>query len=204
MIAGYSSSEHKENNPKKIVIAPSWQPDNLIDVCGEQILDLLVGEDYDVIMRPHPQMVKHSPEKFEELHKKYDGTNVEIQTDSSSASPVMEADVLITDWSGISYEFAFATGKPVLFIDTPMKIMNPDYEKISPIPIDISLRNVIGKSLRVEDVSEICVHIKELIDNKDKYSENIENALNTHVFNVGKSNIVYGRYIIKKLTQNKK
>ena len=204
MIAGYSSSEHKENNPKKIVIAPSWQPDNLIDVCGEQILDLLVGEDYDVIMRPHPQMVKHSPEKFEELHKKYDGTNVEIQTDSSSASPVMEADVLITDWSGISYEFAFATGKPVLFIDTPMKIMNPDYEKISPVPIDISLRNVIGKSLRVEDVSEICVHIKELIDNKDKYSEDIKNALNTHVFNVGKSNIVYGRYIIKKLTQNKK
>ena len=165
---------------------------------------MLVGEDYDVIMRPHPQMVKHSPEKFEELHKKYDGTNVEIQTDSSSASPVMEADVLITDWSGISYEFAFATGKPVLFIDTPMKIMNPDYEKISPVPIDISLRNVIGKSLRVEDVSEICVHIKELIDNKDKYSEDIKNALNTHVFNVGKSNIVYGRYIIKKLTQNKK
>ena len=45
-------------------------------------------------------------------------------------STIFEADLMITDWSGIAYEYAYTTCKPVLFIDTPMKIMNPEYKKI--------------------------------------------------------------------------
>lgn len=201
MISDYTANQiNEENTRKKLIIAPSWQPDNIIDVCGEEILDSLLNKEYDVILRPHPQMVRHSPEKFEALHEKYDGTNVLIQMDSSVTSPVLKADLLITDWSGISYEFAFTTGKPVLFIDTPMKIMNPDYEKISPVPIDIYIRNVIGRSIEVEKISDICSVIEELLDNQDKYREDINKALYEHVFNVGKSHMIYGRYVIKRLS----
>ena len=67
------------------------------------------------------------PEKMEGLKERYkDDTDIEIQTDFSSNSTVFEADLMITDWSGIAYEYAYTTCKPVLFIDTPMKIMNPE------------------------------------------------------------------------------
>lgn len=199
MIADYEKTEKRENSVPKILIAPSWQPDNIIELCGEELLNELMKSGYDIILRPHPQMVRQVPERFEELHRIYDGTNVEIQTDFSSNSPVLEADVLITDWSNISFEFAFTTKRPVLFIDTPMKVMNPDYDKIPTKPIDITLRNVLGKSVSPDELSRVNSVIEEFLGSKDEYREQITAALNEHMFNVGKSKIIYGRYVLKKL-----
>lgn len=203
MIEKYERSEKKENNPPKILIAPSWQPDNIIDSCAEELLDQLSKTDYEIILRPHPQMVRHYPEKFEELHKKYDGTNIEVQTDFSSNNPVMEADVLITDWSDISFEFAFTTKRPVLFIDTPMKVMNPEYDKIKTAPINLTLRNVIGKALKPDQLDQVNGVISEFISNREAYCKTITDTLNQRVFNVGMSSIIYGRYVIKKLSAKK-
>lgn len=204
MIDKYEKMEKKENNPPKILIAPSWQPDNIIDLCVDQLLEQLQKTKYDIILRPHPQAVRHSPEKFVEMHEKYDGTNIEVQTDFSSNNPVMEADVLITDWSDISFEFAFTTKRPVLFINTPMKIMNPEYDKISVTPINISLRNVLGKAVAVNELDKVNGIIDEFIQNRESYRDTIENTLNERVYNVGKSRIIYGRYVIKRLSKGLK
>lgn len=60
---------------------------------------------------------------MEQLKARYAGRDdIEIQTDFSSNSTVFDSDLLITDWSDISWEFAFTTKKPVLFINTPMKL----------------------------------------------------------------------------------
>lgn len=123
MIEQYNRSEHKQNDPKKILIAPSWQPDNIVDTCIDELLDELSKCSCEIILRPHPQQVLHSPQTFELLKQKYeDGSGkITIQTDFSSNSPVLEADLLITDWSNISFEYAFTTKRPVLFINTPIK-----------------------------------------------------------------------------------
>lgn len=201
MIENFNSAEHKENHPRKILIAPSWQNDNIIDLCINELVDSFAGKDYDIIIRPHPQMVRHNPEKFDILHEKYDGTNVEVQTDFSSNSPVLEADVLITDWSDISFEFAFTTKRPVLFINTPMKIMNPEYDRIKTVPINIALRNIIGKSLDVNETDKAPEIVSEMIEHRGEYRKAIDEALEEHIFNVGKSREIYGRYIIKRLAQ---
>ena len=203
MIEVYDSSSHTPNTIPKILIAPSWQPNNIIDLCIDQLLDKLTGENYEIILRPHPQQVRHEPEKFNTLKEKYQKySNIEIQTDFSSNSPVMEADILITDWSDISWEFSFVTKRPVLFIDTPMKIMNPEYEKIKITPINISLRNVIGKSVSPDALDSINSIIKEMLENKEKYKDTITSVREEHIYNIGKSKILCGKYIIKSL-QNK-
>ncbi|MBD5082492.1 MAG: membrane protein insertase YidC [Ruminococcaceae bacterium] len=203
MIEKYDKMEKKENDPPKILIAPSWQPDNIIDLCVDELLEQLQKTKYEIILRPHPQAVRHAPEKFAEMHEKYDGTNIEVQTDFSSNNPVMEADVLITDWSDISFEFAFTTKRPVLFINTPMKIMNPEYDKIATTPINISLRNVLGKAVEVDELDKVNGIIDEFIQNRASYHDTIENTLNERVYNVGKSKVIYGRYIIKRLAKSK-
>lgn len=204
MIEKFEAMEKKENKPPKILIAPSWQPDNIVDSCVDELLTRLRETEYDIILRPHPQMVRHSPERFQELHQKYDGTNIEIQTDFSSNNPVMEADVLITDWSDISFEFAFTTKRPVLFINTPMKVMNPEYDKIKTVPINITLRNIIGKSVELNELDKVNGIISEFISNRASYHDTIEKTLNERVFNVGKSKVIYGRYVIKRLSPQKK
>lgn len=201
MIADYESSEKVVNEKPLILIAPSWQEDNIIELCGEKLMDVLLAAGFKVILRPHPQMVRHTPELFEKLRDIYKDTDAEIQTDFSSNSPVLRADVLITDWSAISYEFAFTTKRPVLFVNTPMKIMNEEYDKIPTVPMDITVRNVIGKSIEPDEPEKAAEVVAEFLENKDMYRDRITEALNTYVFNVGKSKAVYGRYVIKRLTK---
>ena len=43
---------------------------------------------------------------------------------------------MISDWSGVAIEYAFAFEKPVLFIDTPQKINNPDCYQIDIVPLE--------------------------------------------------------------------
>ena len=205
MIEKYESTEHPENKVPKILIAPSWQPDNIIDSCIDGLLEALAKTDYDIIVRPHPQQVRHQPEKFEVMKEKFAGSsNIEIQTDFSSNNPVMESDILITDWSDISWEFAFVTKRPVLFINTPMKVMNTEWEKIKTKPINITLRSVIGREVEPDKIDTVNDVIAEMLANKEQYRETITNTFHEHVFNVGKSRQLCGKYIVKSLGGKKK
>ena len=76
----------------------------------------------------HLNMVSESNSPLKEKYKSMD--NIRFQLDFSETDTVWKADLLITDWSDISSEYAYCTHNPVLFIDTPMKIMNPEYKKI--------------------------------------------------------------------------
>ena len=58
------------NKEKTILIAPSWQKDNIVDLCLEELLDALRKSEYKIIVRPHPQHVRHMQEKFERLKER--------------------------------------------------------------------------------------------------------------------------------------
>ena len=198
MIEEYNKNKKKESKQKNVLIAPSWQKDNIIDLCLEDILNNIKGEDYKVIVRPHPQQVRHMKEKFEKLkeeYKKY--SNIEIQTDFSSNNTVFDADVMITDWSGIAYEYAFTTKKPVIFINTPMKIMNPEYKNIGVEPFNIWARDSLGKSLDLKDINQINKVINDMLKNNKKYYKEIEKFTNEYVYNLGTSAEKGAQYIIK-------
>lgn len=202
MRAEYDSSEHKPNKRKRILIAPSWQKDNIVDSCLETLIDQLKSKDYDIIVRPHPQEVRLKQEYMNALVEKYkDYNNVKIQTDFSSNSTVMEADLLITDWSDISWEFCFTTRRPVLFINTPMKIMNPEWEKIGVMPLNLQLRDKIGKSLNLDELDKTADTVEEMLSNTDMYHERIETLAKENLYNLGSSAEIGACYLISSLQE---
>ena len=181
----YAKSEKKVSDVKTILIAPSWQKDNIVDNCLEELLDNLRGHGRKIIVRPHPQHVRHKPEKMEGLKERYkNDTDIEIQTDFSSNSTVFEADMIITDWSDISFEYAYTTCKPVLFIDTPMKVMNPEYKKIDTEPINIWMRNVIGETLKLDEIGKVNETVERMLDSAEMYHEKIDNFAHEYLYNM--------------------
>lgn len=200
MRAQYAASAHEDKPGKKILIAPSWQKDNIVDSCLEEILDTLKGRGYQITVRPHPQEVRLKQAYMEQLEAKYAADrDVEIQTDFSSNSTVFEADLLITDWSGITYEYAFTTLRPVLFIDTPMKVMNPEYEKINTPPINIWMREVIGAVVKPDELEKLPEAVERLLSGKDEYRERIDRFVHEYVYNLGNSGEVGAKYIINEI-----
>ena len=201
MIEDYEKN-HKESKEKTVLIAPSWQKDNIIDLCLDEILNKLRGHDYKVIVRPHPQHVRHMKEKFEILKDQYkNDKTIEIQTDFSSNNTVFDADLMITDWSGICYEYAFTTKKPVLFINSPMKIMNPNYKEIDVEPINIWCRNKIGRELELNELDTIDKEVESMLKSSKEYKKKITDITNEYVYNLGHSGEVGAEYIIECIQQ---
>ena len=201
MRVGYHA-QTADKRDKTVLIAPSWQQDNIVELCLEEILDILKDKPYRIIVRPHPQQVRLRAELMEALRNKFkEADNIELQTDFSSDSTVFEADIMVTDWSGIAYEYAYTTEKPVLFINTPMKVMNPEYEKIDVIPLNIALREKIGMSLDLDQIDKVAEKIDELLENQLSYQNMIHSFVTEYVYHLGNSAEVGAGYIINSIQE---
>ncbi len=199
MINDYKSQK-KVNKIKKILIAPSWQKDNIIDLCLEEILNKLKNKNYQVIVRPHPQQVKLMKQKFLNMKQKYKNEkNIIIETDFSKNDTVFNADILISDWSGIAYEYSFTTHKPVIFIDTPMKVMNPEYKNIKVEPFNIWAREKMGEVVSLKEINNLDKIVENILNNYKDYQKEIENLVKEYVYNIGKSSVVGANYIINTI-----
>lgn len=204
MISEYERKTHKGvDGQKMILIAPSWHSQGIMFTCINELLDGLKDSSYKVILRPHPQFVRHNRQSLEVLSNKYkDYENVEIQFDFTSNNPVLDADVVITDWSAIAYEYAFTTLKPVLYIDVPMKVNNPSYKEVDVEPIDVWIRDKTGARINPEDADKALDVIENLWTSGDKYRDDILRIRSENIYNLGHSAEVAADYIIDTI-QNK-
>lgn len=207
MIQSYEEMDKREKSIKEILIAPSWQKDNILSSCIETILGALQGQGYKIIVRPHPQFVRHEEERLNDLREKFhmnERDDMELQTDFSSNSTVYEADVVITDWSSIAFEYSFATLKPSLFINTPMKVMNEDYEELGITPIDIELRSKVGRSVDMDKLDTLPQVIDELLNSSEFSGESLRKIRDRYIYNIGSSGEAGARYIMERLAFYKK
>ena len=203
MRAGFSEKADCSEQPV-ILIAPSWQEANIMDSCIDELLTSLQYTGYHIVVRPHPQYVKHREAQLNDLKARYAGTpQVEIQTNFASNSTVFQADLLITDWSGIAYEYAYTTCRPVLFVNTPMKVMNPEYERIGVVPINISIRKEIGREIKPEDAGQANIVVEEMIARRGEYQERIRKLACQNVYNLGQSAQCSGKFILSKLNKKR-
>ena len=60
----------KSGDKKEILIAPSWQEDNILDSCIDEIIEKLYSKEYHITVRPHPEYVKRYNYKMTQLVEK--------------------------------------------------------------------------------------------------------------------------------------
>lgn len=96
-----------------ILVAPSWGPLSLFSVFGTDFVRAL-AERYHVVVRPHPQMKISQADLYAEILAM---EGVRVDTAPTPAEAMAEADLLVSDFSGITHEFAFIHEKPVVVVD---------------------------------------------------------------------------------------
>lgn len=201
--AAYEAEPKEERAVKEILIAPSWQEDNLLDSCVDTLIEKLLSDKYHLTVRPHPEYSKRYNEKLQILTEKYKDVPEErlsFELDFTVNKSIYSSDLLITDWSGIAYEFAFATKKPVLFVNTKMKVENPDWEKIGETPSEIYLRSKIGQALEKSELEEKTAEaVSDLIMHSGEYHDKINELKLSHLFSYGTNGAEGVKYILQKL-----
>ncbi len=183
---------------RRVLVAPSWAANNVLEEHGILLAETLVGAGYEVIMRPHPETLKRDPKRVEEFAAHFEGDDrVTLERSVASDDSLLSADALITDWSGIAQEYAFGTERPVLYLDVPRKIHNDRYAEIEIEPFEVMIRSQVGLVFSPNEIAEIDQAINELIGDREKYRAQIRTLRDANLFCFGKSGEVGARHILE-------
>ena len=207
LITSCEALEENLGSRKQVLIAPSWQEDNLLDSCIEDLIDSIYSNEYRIIVRPHPEYMKRYKPKMDMLVEKYQdkvGENLQFELDFSSNTSVYSSDILITDWSGIGIEYGFATLKPVVFINTKIKMENENYKNIGIEPQEITLRNVLGVALEKNEIKEKFADTIKQLMSSDDFKEKLKAKRQEYFYNLGSGGSEGAKYIIRYLIDKKK
>ena len=182
---------HEKNDEKLVLITPSYGKNNLLEKCGIELISELLENGYKVFLRPHFRIIKNSPELINSIKNKFlENSNFILHEGIIPFEKFQNSMCLISDWSGISFEYAFTHEKPIIFIDVPKKEFNPESAKFLDLPIEITTREKIGKVVSPNDVKQVSGMLEEIVNEQVKYQEQIKDARKNIVFNLGKSSDV--------------
>ena len=183
-------------NQKRVLIAPSWGDHGLLENVGDPLIAALLDGGFEVTVRPHPLTRKHHPEVLDALYKKYtDNAKFHTEEDVTTRNSLYQADVMISDWSGVALEYAFVLERPVLFIDLPKKVKNPKYTELQSAPLEVAIRDKIGEILSVEEIAAAPQRITSMISKSTEWAEKIRVQREAWVYNVGCSAEVGAGYV---------
>ena len=159
---------------------------------------------YGVVLRFHPEMVKRKPGLIAELDDRFrDDDFVRLEKSIAGDDTLLEADLLVTDWSGIALEYAFGTERPVLFIDLPRKVNNKNYENLGLEPFEVSVREEIGMILPPEQIPQIGAAIERLLAERVAYKDRIRELHAKYIYCSGRTNQIGAEHILRILDERR-
>ena len=197
-------SSKPKNEKKVILLAPTWGEQSIINLMGMEICSIIINQGYSLILRPHHETIKRSPQLIDEIENKYSHLETfRLVREMGDAESLLQSDLLICDWSGTAIEYAFGLEKPVIFIDIPPRVRNPNWREIQSEPLEMSIREKVGRVICPSKLDELPSSISQLL-NEDQISSSLIKSLREEfIYNLSDSEII-GREEIKKLLKTLK
>lgn len=185
-----------DNRITKIAFAPSWLKTSVLRSHGQLIIGELISHGFHVILRPHKHSFDFDQDIIEKIVNKFPQGSFVLDT-SIGLENVLSCDILISDWSGVAYEYSFSTLKPVLFIDIPglRKIQCIENIRIDAPALEDVGRKEIGVICAAEDVLSSIKFIKKT--SQKEWEEKIKGARLKYLYNFGSSAENISRTILK-------
>lgn len=183
-----SATMAEASDTTTVLIAPTWGDNSIFNTCGDALTVMLLNAGYHVIVRPHYNTLKMTPEVIDNLKKKYgDHDNFEYQDQMGESDSLFRSDILISDWSAMAIEYALGLEKPVLFIDLPRRVRNPDWEALGIEPQEAAIRQLAGDIVSPDALDEVPQKIDQLLQGQEGFRRRMQELRSKMVFNIGNS-----------------
>lgn len=184
-----------------ILIAPTWNKNNInfYKDYYYELIDIILKNKKKIIFRPHPESLKRNKNiifDLEDNFKKNENFKIDI---SKNFNKVFEAKYLITDWSGVAFEYAYILNRPLIFYDIEKKINNLLLENDLDVQnkmVEVKNRKDLG--LIMKDPNQVFNIIEELDSNIMSFQESIKFFFSNSLYNEDDSDIKIYQKIIDK------
>lgn len=197
------NSHSDKNKTVNVLLASSWGINSILNRFGERIIDALVDTGYHVIIRPHPQSFTSEKELINRLMKKYDkDSGVEWNKDNDNYEILKKSDILISDFSGVIFDFSLVFNKPIIYTDIEFDKGSYDCAWLEEDLWSFTILPYIGKALNDNNIHEIKTMIDDCLNNPC-FEQGREKARLEAWANIGKGTDITVDYIIKKYNELK-
>ena len=188
-----AASSQDTSDLTHVLIAPSWGEHGTIESgLAFKIVGDLLSRGFKVTLRPHPQTLKFHAKEIARIRNQYASHGLfSLEDNVAGQESLHNSHLMVSDWSGASLDYAFGLKKPVIFVDVPRKINDPDYASIDLEPMEVSIRNKIGVVVSA-DCHEL--PIEECLK-QDIGAIDVDN----YVYNAGRSDNVGAKAILALL-----
>ncbi len=113
------AAEPLPEHPVTILLAPSWGKSSLFGRFEGRIIEAALATGYHVIVRPHPQSFTAEKEMMDRLMAAYpESDQLEWNQDNDNFEVLRRSDIMISDFSGVIFDFSLIFSKPVIYADT--------------------------------------------------------------------------------------
>ena len=198
MLEHAKNYEVKKSDVTTVLLSPSWGASSLLVKYGSSLIDQLIATGYDIIIRPHPQSFTADKETIDTLMAKYpESERLHWNRDNNNFDVLARSDIMISDYSGIMYDFAFIFNKPVIYTNAEFKKDPYDAWCIEGDTWMLSTIRKIGRELNGDNLSEV----KTLIDScikESRETSKIQEARDETWCNIGKGAEKTADYLIAK------
>ena len=161
MAARLAATGPAPEHPRTVLLAPTWGPSAIFNIHGGKIIEKLLETGYHVIIRPHPQSFASEAEMLEKLMKQYpESDQLEWNRDTDNFEVLRRSDILISDFSGVVFDFSLIYDKPVIYTDPNFNIAPYDAWFLDHRLWTFSALPRIGQELNMDNLD----NIKTLID----------------------------------------
>jgi hypothetical protein len=167
-----------------VLVSPSWGQGSLLAALGEKLLENLNNPEWRVIVRPHPQSKKSEAEMLKTLEEKFNHYIWDYK--SENIDSLSKADIMISDFSGIIFDYAFLFNKPVLYHSTAFIKEMYDAGDIESEPWKFDAIKKLGIALSEQDIPRINDIIQSAVSDTVLAAER-QNAKDTAWQNRGES-----------------
>lgn len=161
----------EENHNFTVLLSPSWGASALLSKYGEKLLDPLLATGWNIIVRPHPQSKKSEKEMLDHLTEHYkDAQNLIWDFERDNIYSMKKSDIMISDFSGIIYDYTFLCDKPVMYVNADLDLMPYDAYDLPDNGKNIWQFQTLTK-IGIELKEEKFNNIKEIIQNASDSKE---------------------------------
>ena len=190
-----------ETDDRHVLIGPSWGKGNILEIMGQALISRLLAEGYRVTLRPHPSFFIFGDELISPLVASYIGHPAfSLESSLEESTALWTADLMIADYSGFAMEFAFIRSKPVLFVNVPPKVLNPNWQALGPMPLELTVRELIGVVVGPE-VDAVIAGFDRLQDDPARWSAAIDQMRERYWVNFGRFGEVCAQELLNMLSE---
>jgi hypothetical protein len=157
----------EENHPFTVLVSPSWGQGSLLNTFGQKLLDPLINTGWRIIVRPHPQSKKSENSLLCKLEEYYKNNAAVIwDYNPENLSTLAKSDIMISDYSGIIFDYIFLFDRPVLYSNVFFNMEMYDAGELDHPPWRFESTKEFAREFTEKDLGNIRQIITDVLGDK--------------------------------------